>query len=95
MNDLLSNSAEVAGISTLVKLAVDVIKAYAPDDLQPWILPMAALAIGLAFAFLLVASQPETVWTLATFATTVLRGVLGGIGAVVVTDVHKMVRGQR
>lgn len=95
MDTLIANSAEVAGISTLVKLVVDVIKAYAPDDLQPWILPMTALALGLVFAFLLVASQDETIWTMATFATTVLRGVLGGIGAVVVTDVHKMVRGQK
>lgn len=95
MNDILSIIAETAGITTAVKLCVDVIKAYAPDDLQPWILPMAALALGLLFAFLMIAAQPETVWTLATVASATLRGVFGGIGAVSITEVHKMARGQR
>lgn len=94
MSDILTIIAETAGITTAVKLVVDVVKAYAPDDLQPWILPMVALALGLLFAFLLMAAQPETVWTVATFAATVLRGVFGGIGAVAVTEVHKMTRGQ-
>lgn len=95
MDTLLTVSAEVAGISAVVKMVVDVIKAYAPNDLQPWILPMAALALGLFFSFCLIAAQPETVWTLATVAAATLRGVLGGIGAVVVTEGHKIARGQR
>lgn len=94
MNDLLQTSAEVLGITTAVKAAVDVLKAYAPDDLQPWILPMAALALGLVFSFLYIAAQPGTVWILPTVAAAVLRGALGGIGAVATTELHKMVRGQ-
>lgn len=95
MDNFLTTSAEVAGISTAVKLVVDVIKAYAPDDLQPWILPMAALALGLFFSFCLIAAQPQTVWTLPTVAAATLRGVFGGIGAVAVTEAHKMARGER
>jgi uncharacterized membrane protein HdeD (DUF308 family) len=95
MTDFLSTSAEVAGIAAAVKMIVDVIKAYSGGDLQPWILPMAALAIGLALSFLYIAAQPETVWTLATVSSATLRGVFGGIGAVSVTEVHKMARGQR
>jgi hypothetical protein len=95
MDDLLSVSAEVAGISAVVKMVVDVLKSYLGDNLQPYILPFAALFLGLAFSFLLIASQPETVWTLPTVAAATLRGVLGGIGAVVVTEGHKLARGQR
>lgn len=94
MSDILTIIAATAGITTAVKLVVDVIKAYAPNDLQPWILPMGALALGLLFAFLLLAAQPETVWNLPTVAAATLRGVFGGIGAVAVTEVHKMSRGQ-
>lgn len=95
MDNFLQTSAEVAGITTAVKLVVDVVKAYAPADLQSWVLPMLALLLGLLFSFLLIASQPETVWSLATVAAATLRGVFGGIGAVVVTESHKMARGQR
>jgi hypothetical protein len=95
MDDLLSVSAEVAGISAIVKMVVDVLKSYLGDNLQPYILPFAALFLGLLFSFLLIASQPETVWTLPTVAAATLRGVLGGIGAVGITETHKMVRGQR
>jgi hypothetical protein len=92
MNDVLTLIASTAGITTAVKLLVDAVKAAAPHDLKAWVLPMLALAAGLIIAFLLVAAEPQTVWTLATIAAATLRGVFGGIGAVAVTEVHKMVR---
>lgn len=94
MNDLATIIAETAGITTLTKVLVDLLKAYAPNDLQPWILPMCALALGLAFAFLLAAAA-DPVWRLPLVATTTIRGVMGGCGAVAATELHKIVRSDK
>lgn len=93
--DILEIIASTAGISTAVKLLVDVLKKYLGPDLQPWVLPMAALALGLFCSFGFIAMQPETIWNVPTFVGAIFRGVFGGIGAVGLTEGHKMARGQR
>lgn len=93
MDDLLQTTAAVAGITTAVKVLVDVVRAAAGDDLKSWVLPMTALGLGLLFAFLLAAAS-DPLWSLPLVATTIIRGVMGGAGAVGVTEFHKMARGK-
>lgn len=94
METVLQLIAQTSGITLMVKIFVDIIKANAPADLKPGVLPMAALGLGLLFAVLLILST-DPVWTPGLAATTVLRGVIGGAGAVATTELHKMARGQR
>lgn len=87
----MDNLIEIGALTSLVKLGVDFIKKMAPNDLQPWVLPMAALLLGILFALLL-AMEGGVVLTGASIAKLIIQGVFAAGGAVGLTEFHNAVR---
>lgn len=83
---------QVGAITSLVKLGVDLIKKAAPNDLRTWVLPLAAILLGILFAFLLSVRDGQ-VMTPSSVAGIIISGVLAAGGAVGLTEVHKRARG--
>lgn len=80
----------VPAASTFAKSLVDVAKMAFPSA-PSWASPALALLIGVASVFLLLVAGGEVV-TQQLAARAILAGILGGTGAVAVTELHKASR---
>lgn len=81
--------------TTLVKMLVDLIKmCWGGEHGRPptWVPPLAALASGIAVLMLLALALDQDLTQSRVLASTVLAGLMAAVGAIGVTELHRMAR---
>ena len=81
--------------TTIVKMLIDVLKlCWGGDAGKPptWVPPIASLGCGVAIMALLALAIDQDLTQPRTIAATVLSGLMAAVGAIGVTELHKLAR---